>query len=109
MMEGMEAFNTCLFQMERRTVALEGERQQLINEVTVLRAQVGQNRHRPGCQQGRYPPSMNVIRKRQTTTTDIQAGSVVQAEVTHGCSRLSIPIAVRRSGTVSRPDLESHS
>ena len=41
-MERMEAFNTGLFEMERRTVALEGECQQLINEVTVLRGQVGQ-------------------------------------------------------------------
>ena len=38
----MEATNTRLFEMERRTVALEGERQQLINGVTVLRCEVGQ-------------------------------------------------------------------
>ena len=46
-MEGMEAFNTRLFEMERRP-ALEGERQQLINEVTVLCGEVGQRRPGPG-------------------------------------------------------------
>ena len=42
MVEGMEVFNTRLLEMERRTVVLEGERQQVIIEVTVLRGQVGQ-------------------------------------------------------------------
>ena len=41
-MDGVEAFDSRLFEMERRTVALEGERPQLIHEVTVLRGQVGQ-------------------------------------------------------------------
>ena len=41
MMESMEAFHTRLFVRDGATVALEGERQQLSSEVTVLRGQVG--------------------------------------------------------------------
>ena len=42
MLEGMEAFNTRLFEMEGRTVLLEAKRQTASNEVTMLRAHVGQ-------------------------------------------------------------------
>ena len=42
MMEGMEAFNTRMFEVKGQTVVLEAERQQLINVVTVLRGQGGQ-------------------------------------------------------------------
>ena len=37
-MVGLEPVNTRLFDLERRTVALEGESLRLINEVTVLSA-----------------------------------------------------------------------
>ena len=113
MVQGMEAFNTRLFEMERRTVALEGERLQLINEVTVLRGQVGQNQtaaaglssefnanhwHEGGWQAGPLLRRSHQVRR-----------LVVQGQVVHGCSRLSVPAAVRRGGIVSSPDLERSS
>ena len=94
MLEGMEAFNTRLFEVERGTV----ERAEATGTERGTSEFDTHHRHEGDRQARLLQWRSNQIRR-----------LVVQTQVTHGCSGLSIPATVRRSGTASRPDLERHS
>ena len=97
-LEGSEAFNTRLFEMERRTVELEREREQHINEVAAGGPASLDTHHR-------HKVIVKPVQWRSNQTRRL----VVQVQVIQWRCRLWIPATVRRSGSVSRTDLERHS